>query len=182
MLFSVRDLELKPIRFDQTYAAGEIDFLEEGLTQVGPLSAKGEAELQESVGEIEVRGELHMRLASECDRCLERAEFGIDRQFDLCYQPTETLETGVEVALKTGDTELGFFEGEGVVLEEILREQVLLALPVQRLCREDCKGLCPACGANWNQGACACAPKPDQPVPDKTGNWAAAWKEIKPRA
>ena len=77
MLFSVRDLELKPIRFDQTYAAGEIDFLEEGLTQVGPLSAKGEAELQESVGEIEVRGELHMRLASECDRCLERAEFGM---------------------------------------------------------------------------------------------------------
>jgi len=179
MLISVRDLEIKPVRFDTTYAAGEIDFLEEGLTQSGPLAAKGVAELSESTGEIQIRGEFHAKLAADCDRCLEGTQFSIDRQFDLCYQPAETLDTGVEVELQQGETELGFFEGEGLVLEEVLREQVLLALPVQRLCREDCKGLCPSCGANLNQGACACVAEPAKLAqPD---HWAAALKGFTPR-
>lgn len=177
MLFSVRDLEIKPIRFDRAYAAGEIDFLEEGLTQVGPLVASGVAELMGSIGEIQVRGEFHVKLAAGCDRCLEGAEFAIDRKFDLCYQPAETLETGEEIGLKQDETELGFFDGEGVRLEEILREQVLLALPAQRLCREDCKGLCPSCGANLNQGACSCAPAAVEP-----GGWASALKEIRTKS
>lgn len=177
MLFTVRELEIKPIRFDQTYAAGEIDFLEEGLTQVGPLSVNGVAELLEAVGEIQVKGEFCVRLSAECDRCLDGTELAIERKFDLNYQPAETLETGVEVGLKQGETEVGFFAGDGISLEEILREQVLLALPVQRLCREDCKGLCPSCGGSLNQGACACGPSAV-----KSGRMASALAGIRPKS
>jgi uncharacterized protein len=175
MLFSVRELELKPIRFDLAYAAGEIDFLEEGVTQVGPLAVKGVAELLESVGEIQVRGEFQLKLTSECDRCLDRAEFALERQFDLCYQPAETLEMGPEVELQQDETEIAFFDGEGVMLEEILREQVLLALPVQRLCRKDCKGLCLSCGANLNAGPCGCSPKQ---LADEANPWQSALRQV----
>lgn len=173
MLFKVRDLEIKPIRFDQSYAAGEMNFLDEALTQAGPLRASGLVEYLDSVAEIHAQGEFQVKLASECHRCLEHAEFAIDRKFDLFYRPAEALDTEEEIALKEAETEIGFYEGEGVELEEILREQVLLALPVQRLCREDCKGLCPSCGVNLNNETCGCTP-----VVTATG-WGAALNKIK---
>ena len=173
MLFQVRELEIKPVRFDQVYAAGEFNFLDEGLSQVSPLVAKGSAEFLESVGEIHVSGELQVKLAFACDRCLESAEFAVERTFDLYYRPATELSGEEEVALKEDETEMGFFDGEAVALEEILREQVLLALPVQKLCRKDCKGLCPSCGVNLNQGSCACVP-----AVTATG-WGAALREIK---
>ena len=173
MLFKVRDLEIKPIRFDHTYAAGEFNFLDEALTQAGPLRAQGQAEYLDSVAEVHVQGEFQVKLASECDRCLEPAGFAVDRKFDLFYRPAKELDAEEEIALKEDETEIGFYDGEAVELEEILREQVLLALPVQKLCRGDCKGLCPSCGVNLNQGQCGCAP-----VVTATG-WGAALREIK---
>ncbi|MGH9617972.1 MAG: DUF177 domain-containing protein, partial [Acidobacteriaceae bacterium] len=54
-------------------------------------------------------------------------------------------------------TEIGYYEGDGLLLEDVLREQILLALPAKSLCREDCKGLCPECGRNRNTAPCDCA-------------------------
>ena len=51
---------------------------------------------------------------------------------------------------------MGFYEGEGLELNDVLREFVLLTLPMQRLCKEDCVGICPVCGQNRNKQACQC--------------------------
>ena len=51
---------------------------------------------------------------------------------------------------------MGFYEGDGLELNDVLREFVLLALPMQRLCKEDCVGICPVCGQNRNKQACQC--------------------------
>src|SRR5205814_8075012 len=59
-------------------------------------------------------------------------------------------------ALDAGDAEIGFYEGVGLELNDVLREFVLLALPMQRLCSENCKGICPECGQNRNQNECSC--------------------------
>src|SRR6266851_4591997 len=61
-----------------------------------------------------------------------------------------------EARLKEDDAEIGFFEGEGLFLADVLREQVLLALPMKVICRGDCRGLCPNCGANLNHEECRC--------------------------
>jgi len=61
-----------------------------------------------------------------------------------------------EVAISEAETEIGYYQGEGLLLEDVLREQVLLATPVRALCREDCKGLCPLCGRNLNVEQCHC--------------------------
>ena len=64
-----------------------------------------------------------------------------------------------EVEIDEGEAELGFYQGGGMELEDILREQILLAMPMQRVCREDCKGICPTCGGNRNETPCDCKPR-----------------------
>jgi hypothetical protein len=61
-----------------------------------------------------------------------------------------------EERLKLDDTEIAFFEGEGLFLADVLAEQVLLALPMKAICRSDCRGLCPQCGVNLNNEECRC--------------------------
>lgn len=157
MLFKVRDLEIKPIRFETSFRPGEIDLLDASLRQVTPLDVRGSVEWLASVAEIHLTGELKVGIETECDRCLEPARFGVEQKLDLFYRSAESLEGGHEVGIEEGETEVGFFEGEGLELTELLREQVLLGLPVQRLCREGCKGLCPECGGNLNKQDCGCA-------------------------
>jgi len=156
MFLNIRDMEFRPIEFDLTYSPGEIEDLADGLKQNSDLKVTGRAELLKSVDEIRVRGRLTVELGSACERCLDAAVFPIATEFDLFYRPAEESETQGELALKEGEIEIAFYRGDGLELEEILREQVLLALPMQRLCREGCKGLCPVCGANRNQATCNC--------------------------
>ena len=85
------------------------------------------------------------------------ASFPIDAPFDLFYRPwTEAAEEGEEAAIDEGEAEMGFYELPGLELEDIIREQLLLQLPMQRVCSAECKGICPICGANRNEVACKC--------------------------
>jgi uncharacterized protein len=174
LFFNVRELELRKVRFDEEFPAGEIDFDSNQLRQVGPLHAAGVAELlNNTLGEIRIRGRVTVELEIPCDRCLEPTRFPIDRDFDLFYRPApEEPDTPHDMAIDAGESEIGFYEGMGIELGEILREYVLLALPMRQVCREDCLGICPKCGQNRNAGGCGCA---DEPVNER---WSAlrGWK------
>jgi uncharacterized protein len=60
------------------------------------------------------------------------------------------------VELHEDDLEIGFYDGGGIDVADIFWEQVVLALPVKILCRDDCRGVCPVCGADWNRARCSC--------------------------
>lgn len=157
MFLSVKELELRKIRFDETLQPGRIDFSGEDLEQSSSLNAAGSAEvLAHSDGEVRIQGKYTVEMAAECDRCLGRARFPLDGAFDLFYRPVSVIAREEEVEIGEDEVEIGFYEGGGLELEDILREQVLLALPMQRTCSEDCKGICPACGRNRNETACDC--------------------------
>jgi uncharacterized protein len=162
MLLSIKEMEVRNVPFAETLQPGEIDFSGYGARQVGPLLAEGVAELLEDSGEqVRVKGRVETRLETECDRCLGQAAFAIDKPFDLFYKPAETMAGAPdEAAIDEGETEIGFYQLPGLVLEDILREQVLLQLPMQRVCSEDCKGICPLCGANRNETECHCEAHP----------------------
>ncbi len=83
----------------------------------------------------------------------------MDNSFDLFYRPPPAIEAD-ELKIDEGEAEIGFYEGLGLELADVIKEQILLALPVKRVCREDCKGICPVCGANRNEVACDCHEKP----------------------
>ena len=158
MFLSVKEMELRKIRFDETFEAGLIEFASENLEQASPLHAVGSAELLKNTGgEVRVQGRYTVDLTAECDRCLASTRFPLDAGFDLFYQPASTIARDEEIEIDEGEAQIGFYANGGLELEDILREQILLALPMQRVCSEDCKGICPVCGKNRNQSACDCA-------------------------
>ena len=161
MLLSIKELEVRKLPFAETYQPGEIDFPGADVVQKGPLKAEGVAEmLPNTAGEVRVSGRIQTEFESECDRCLGRATFPIDATFDLYYRSAGQQPTEEETAIDEGEAEMGFFEMPGLVLEDILREQVLFQFPMQRLCSPDCKGICPICGGNRNETDCECESHP----------------------
>jgi uncharacterized protein len=158
MFLSVKEMELRKIRFDETFEAGQIEFASENLEQASSLHAVGSAELLKNTGgEVRIQGRYTVELTAPCDRCLVSARHPLDAGFDLFYRPAATIARDEEIEIDEGETEIGFYDGGGLELEDILREQILLALPMQRVCSEDCKGICPVCGKNRNQSACDCS-------------------------
>ncbi|MBI4904621.1 MAG: DUF177 domain-containing protein [Acidobacteria bacterium] len=161
MFFSVRDLELRKVEFDTSFPPGKIDFLDPNLHQQGDLRTRGSVELlSHTLGELRVKGHLAVSMTAPCDRCLEAAVSHIDSDFDLFYEPASIAVEQEEVELGEGETEIGYYEGDGIELGEVLREFVILAMPMQKLCQAECKGICPVCGQNRNLTACHCEVKP----------------------
>ena len=135
---------------------GAIDFLDPKIRQSGLLKAQGRAELvSRSLDEIRVKGHVTVQMEADCDRCLEPASCPVDGDFELVYRPLED-GFGDEKVIDASEAEMGFYEGGGVELKDVLREYVLLSVPMQRLCRPDCKGMCPVCGTNRNLTDCGC--------------------------
>jgi uncharacterized protein len=162
MLLSIKEMEVRKKHFAETWEPNGFDFADSGVIQRGPLTAEGVAELlPHTGGEVRVQGRITGTLETECDRCLGRASFPIDAPFDLFYRLLEpAAEVVEEAAIDEGEAEMGFYELPGLELEDIIREQLLLQLPMQRVCSEACKGICPLCGANRNETACACEAHP----------------------
>jgi uncharacterized protein len=163
MFIEVHELELHPVDFGVEFPPEAIGLGPE-ILQVEPLSAQGRAELVEEhhggkgrkIQDIRLVGRLATRVERYCDRCLEPVERRVDRGFDLLYRPQGIDGGQEEQSVPAVEAEIGYYSGEGLLLEDALREQVLLALPMKTVCREDCKGLCPRCGKNLNQEACSC--------------------------
>jgi uncharacterized protein len=161
MFLSIKDMEIRKVRFDETFQPGAIDFSDAELRQVTPLHAEGFAVLlAHTDGEIRIRGRLQVEMESECDRCLGPAFFPLSADFDLFYRPMASIARDEEVGIDEGEAEIGFYEGAGLEVADIVKEQVLLNLPMQRICSEACKGICPICGSNRNESNCQCEVKP----------------------
>ena len=78
-------------------------------------------------------------------------------EFDLLFRPENADAEAGERAITEDETEIGYYGKTGLLLEDVVREQVLLSLPGRTLCREDCKGLCAHCGQNLNVATCNCS-------------------------
>ncbi len=151
MFVSLNALELKPVSFKVDIPAGEID-LESKVKQSSVLHAEGSAQLlNESLGEIRIIGDLRVQIESVCDRCAEPVTSSIENHFDLIYMPAKEANASGEDEIDEAVAEVGYYDGNGLELNDVLREVVLLALPMQLVCDEDCKGICPICGQNLNQ-------------------------------
>jgi uncharacterized protein len=162
MLIEIHELERHPIEFDEKFLPGRID-LGADLRQRGPLEAKGRAQLVEEhhgkrklIQDIRLKGGVSGSLEIPCARCLAPVVQDVEREFDLLYRPQGADAGREELSVSGAEAEIGYYQGAGLLLEDALREQVLLAVPLKAICREDCKGLCPQCGADLNLAPCSC--------------------------
>jgi uncharacterized protein len=164
MFIRIADLEYRQIQYDEQFLPGMIDFGPD-LRQTGPLKIKGRAELIKEhhggkviVSNIRVVGKWSGDFEANCARCLEQVQQHLERDFDLLYRPLGSDRRADEVSISEAETEIGYYQGEGMELTDSLREQVLLAAPIKIVCSETCKGICAQCGKNLNEGSCDCAP------------------------
>jgi len=109
---------------------------------------------------VEASGQLRTSVHLSCSRCLGEFSRSLTIPFEATYSEETPAAEGsrkdAEIELTAEAIDLFPFHGREIDLREAVQEAVLLALPIRPLCREDCGGLCPRCGADLNQGACGC--------------------------
>lgn len=119
-----------------------------------PLDSK--ASIVKAGKTVLIKGSVETVLELRCVRCLKVFPFPLTSSFDLTLLPLKEAPFEEEVELAEEDMESSFF-GEGEIhLSEIACEQVFLEIPVQPLCQQECKGLCPVCGTDLNLSNCGC--------------------------
>ena len=115
--------------------------------------AKVSGLVENRAGVVTLTADVRLDYVASCDRCLRNVPQSLNRQF------THVLTRSLQ---NEENDELILVEDMHFDLDELLREDILLSLPTKVLCKSDCKGLCPMCGADLNNGPCGCK-KPVDP-------------------
>ena len=127
---------------------------------------------------VVARGTLAGHFDVPCARCLAPARIVAEELALIAtFVPAETLARASEeeeTELTAEDLDTYVHDGESIDLEPLVREYLVLAIPIAPLCRDDCAGLCSRCGANQNEAPCECS---DEPAAESS--WVAALKGIK---
>lgn len=154
MRIELDKLEQSGSRFAHRYEPEEILLDEEHARLTKPPEITGR--VSREGGGVRLKGKVTASAEIDCDRCLNVVAVPVEVDFDVKYVTARDYEAGDAAALQEEDLGLSVFDGETIDVDELVREQVLLALPARALCKEECKGLCPVCGADRNANPCAC--------------------------
>jgi uncharacterized protein len=92
----------------------------------------------------------------ECSRCLKIFSYHIDTELDITLAPEKVLGTAPEHELDRSELDMEFYQGEEIEPLDLVKEQLLITVPMVPLHRPDCKGLCPVCGTDLNETDCGC--------------------------
>jgi uncharacterized protein len=125
-----------------------------------PGRISGTLDVEKSGEQVTVRGPLLAVVQLECVRCLRSFELRLQPPFELFAERAGSSRNRNEEAELERDHFMKFHDGRRLDLGEEIREALLLELPMTPRCREDCRGLCPACGADLNEGPCGCKGQP----------------------
>lgn len=126
---------------------------------------------------VTLSGRLHTTARLICGACLrsfpQPLEFSVDEEFAR-VGPSEPPAGPGEAALGPDDFVAAVGADDTIDLSEVIRQHLLLALPIAPRCREDCRGLCPACGADLNAAPCGCPRRERDPRMDALARWSPA--------
>ncbi|HEV8429777.1 MAG TPA: DUF177 domain-containing protein [Pyrinomonadaceae bacterium] len=165
MRIELENLEGGKGDFAHAYKPEDLNPVDERISLTEPATITGKIRLAGK--EVFVNGHFETRAQVECDRCLQPVETPVNTDFALEYIPGSEYESGSPAELTDAEMSVSVFDGEAIDVDEIVKEQILLAVPTRMLCREDCKGICPECGTNRNTGDCNCTTEDIDP------RWAA---------
>ena len=145
LVITVLELEREPIEFSETIPAGAIDYGSE-IRQIDGMPVNGRADLltehrgpHDLIHDIRLRAGYQGNFEIPCARCLDPVAHKLEEHFDLLFRPTGVDAGASEHAISTSDTEIGYYEGGRLAVEDVLREQVLLSLPAREIGRASCR-------------------------------------------
>jgi len=148
-------------RFEKVYPPEAFAPDPESFRVVAPVSLA--FDIFKDNTQFRLAGRTQTTLELPCSRCLEPLTIQVDSPFDLRYQPHAANTGEGEREIEEDDLSTAFYENDEIDLEQLMREQFYLALPMKPLCSDACQGLCPVCGTNLNRGACDCKRDWDDP-------------------
>lgn len=167
LIFNVAQLLKEPVGAARsaTVVAGLYHLTPELAQEMADDAAEpiltGLIRLMRTGNDVLVTGQLNAALALPCARCLEPVDVALDIELAEVFTPTLDIVTGQVVVPEEEDEALWIDEHHQLDLTEVLRQDVLVGLPMHPLCQDACRGLCASCGQNLNEGICDCKPEPD---------------------
>ena len=165
MRIELENLEGGKGDFAHVYQPEDLNPVDERIKISEPARVAGKVRL--AGNEVFVNGHVETRAEVECDRCLQLVTVPVIADFELEYISGTEYESSSVAELTEAEMSVSVFDGQGLDVDEIVKEQIVLAVPTRMLCRDDCKGICPECGTDRNQGECDCKEKEIDP------RWAA---------
>ena len=159
MFIDIEDLEGKPLLVRHRFPTKEIRFSHDDARLETPVDV--DFTLFSSGKELRVAGTLKTSLRFRCSRCTKEFAWPLADDFDLSYSPQPEWSETAEVELKYEDMDIGYYDGVRFDVNALALERIELAMPMQYVCRDDCKGLCYKCGADLNEATCLCKEEPD---------------------
>jgi len=106
-------------------------------------------------GTVFIKGRLSATVNTNCSRCLEETNLPVSSEFAYTLVPQKP-QTKEDLELQKEELEISFYHGDFIDLTPVICEQIILQIPIKPLCGDECKGLCPQCGANLNYDKCDC--------------------------
>jgi uncharacterized protein len=163
MRFNVAQLLKSPAGASREYDLDEdITGLDKDLDATKPLV--GRVKLLRTGTGILVTGRPSSEVRVPCRRCLLPAVVPVHLELEEEFRPSIDMATGIELPLGDGEDAATRTDEHHILdLTEVVRQGLLLALPMSAVCRPGCKGLCPSCGTNLNESMCACEPEHEDP-------------------
>ena len=147
--------------FARTFQPAEVADEGDAYRIVAPVDVA--FEIHKDKDKFRLVGTVTAELELPCGRCLEPFRLPVAAPFDLRYLPASAVSTEPEREMDDEDLETSYYRNDQIDLNELIREQFYLALPMKPLCQDACRGLCPQCGTNLNTGTCDCAPVWEDP-------------------
>ena len=163
MRFELSQLRLPETEFNRVFQPAELPDDEEYRVIV-PVVLR--MMIHKDQDRFRLVGHVKAELELDCSRCVEPFTLPVDRDFDLRYLPStagEPVKEDEDAEIEVDDVSMTFYRDEQIDLDELLREQFYLALPMKPLCTPDCRGICPQCGSNRNLNPCSCNPQWEDP-------------------
>jgi uncharacterized protein len=155
MIIRVSELEEHGLRID------DVDTLAAAFTDPTWRLDSVALDVQAEGLDVFVRGGLVAMVPQTCGRCLEVFSSRVEVPIDVRLVPRPVGADSVE--LGADDLDVDFYDADQLDLGRVVATETTLSLPMKPLCRADCRGLCPVCGANRNVAPCSCAPRPSDP-------------------
>ncbi len=155
MKIYLEELSEEVNRFSFINSASELNLEEPEITYLTPVSTQ--LQVVKNSETLFLTGTVSARVKMECARCLECFQTDLQSEFELIFRRKRPVAGNKpEVELSKEDLITFEYEGEVIDLHDRIRETILLAIPIKPLCSQQCRGLCPICGQNLNEGECGC--------------------------
>lgn len=122
----------------------------------GPVIAHASLRIIRLGRKVLIEGSVETLLTLSCGRCLKEFPHSLNTAFMEEYNPAGEIETEGEKELKSKELDLSFYTDDEIDIEALIKEQVLLSVPISPLCAAECCGICLKCGKDLNEGLCGC--------------------------